>query len=166
MNILFFLTPKIEVNFVYDTDTLRQVMEKMDAHQFASVPIINERTGYYCGTLTEGDLLRAIKEHYDLSLKKAEDIPLMSIARRRDYLPVRADAAIEDLIHAATSQNFVPVTDDSGAFIGIVTRKDLMQFLTRSLHLAEKERDALRDGEKSAEPAPRPRAVRELVYGN
>ncbi|MFA6663262.1 MAG: CBS domain-containing protein [Lachnospiraceae bacterium] len=139
MNILFFLTPKDEVNYIYDTDTLRQVIEKMDAHRFSSVPIINEATGYYCGTLTEGDLLREIKEHYDLSLKRAEDIPISKVPRLRDYLPVRADSDIEDLLSAATSQNFVPVTDDSGAFIGIVTRKDLMQFLAKRYHQTEAE---------------------------
>ena len=149
MNILFFLTPKSEVSYVYDTDTLWQVMEKMDAHQFASVPIINERTGYYCGTLTEGDLLRVLKENYDLSLKKAEEIPLMSIPRRRDYLPVRADADIEDLLHVAISQNFVPVTDDSSAFIGLITRKDLLQYLTGVLPREEERRPNVKKEQRS-----------------
>lgn len=138
MNIMFFLTPKENVQYVYETDTLRQVLEKMDHHQYASIPIIREHGGAYCGTLTEGDLLRVIMDQCDLSLKKAEDIPLSSIPRRRDYLPVRADADIEDLMNAATSQNFVPVIDDGGAFIGIITRKELMQFLVKKVKESEK----------------------------
>lgn len=139
MNILFFLTPKADVQYVYDTDTLRQALEKMDHHSYASVPIISEQTGEYLGTLTEGDLLRAIKSGYDLSLHAAEDVPIMNVARRRDYLPVDANCDIEDIVQAATTQNFVPVVDDSRAFIGLITRKEVIRYLCDSL---EKSRGA------------------------
>lgn len=129
MNILFFLTPKADVKYVDQNDTLRQALEKMDHYQYASVPIIDEQTGRYIGTLTEGDLLRTIKEKYDLSLKKAEDIPLRSIIRKRDYMPITASANIEDIVQAASTQNFIPVVDDLGCFIGIITRKEVIRFL-------------------------------------
>ena len=129
MNILFFLTPKAQVRYVGADDTLRQALEKMDHYQYASVPIVDEKTGSYIGTLTEGDLLRTIKEQYDLSLRKAEDIPLLQIPRKRDYLPITASANIEDIVQAAISQNFVPVVDDLGCFIGIITRREVIRFL-------------------------------------
>ena len=62
MNILFFLTPKEEVAYIYDTDSLRQALEKMEHHSFAAVPIISRADGHYVGTLTEGDLLWSIKD--------------------------------------------------------------------------------------------------------
>ena len=34
-----------------------------------------------------------------------------------------------DLISVAAEQNFVPVIDDKGAFIGIVTRSSIMKFM-------------------------------------
>lgn len=138
MNIMFFLTPKENVQYVYDTDTLRQVLEKMDHHQYASIPIIRESNGAYCGTLTEGDLLREIMHCCNLTLRKAEDIPLRDIPRRRDYLPVRADSDIEGLLNMGATQNFVPVIDDSGAFIGIITRKELMRYLINTRQASEK----------------------------
>ena len=58
--------------------------------------------------------------------------------RAVNVFPVRADADIEDLMNAATSQNFVPVIDDGGAFIGIITRKELMQFLVKKVKESEK----------------------------
>ncbi len=45
MNILFFLTPKSEVAYVYDTDTLRQAIEKMENHRHASIPVISRKDG-------------------------------------------------------------------------------------------------------------------------
>jgi CBS domain-containing protein len=56
MNIIFLLTPKTDVAYVYDKDTLRQVLEKMAHHRYTAIPIINQE-GEYVGTLTEGDLL-------------------------------------------------------------------------------------------------------------
>ena len=111
MNILFFLTPKSEVAYISEDDTLRQALEKMEHHKYSSVPIIS-RKGRYIGTLTEGDLLWGIKNQFNLSLKEAEKIPITAIRRRCDNLPVKADADMEDLILKALNQNFVPVLDD------------------------------------------------------
>ena len=63
MNILFFITPKSEVAYLYEDYSLRQALEKMEHYRYSAVPIIN-RKGQYVGTLTEGDLLWNIKERY------------------------------------------------------------------------------------------------------
>lgn len=128
MNILFFLTPKSEVVYINEDDTLRQAMETMEARRYTAVPIIT-RHGKYAGTLTEGDLLWGIKNKYALSLKDAEKIRIMEIPRRSDNKPVSADAAMEDLIDKVLNQNFVPVLDDQKNFIGIITRKDVISYL-------------------------------------
>ncbi len=133
MNILFFLTPKSEVACVNDTDTLRQAIEKMEHHRYSAVPILGRADGRYIGTLTEGDLLWYIKEQEDLSLRKAEEISIMRIPRNRDNEPVDADVNMEDLLNKAMNQNFVPVIDDREHFIGLITRKDLIQYLCKKL---------------------------------
>ena len=133
MNILFFLTPKEEVAYIYDTDSLRQALEKMEHHSFAAVPIISGADGHYVGTLTEGDLLWSIKDRGNLSLKLSEDISIMEVRRKWDNEPVDVDVNMEDLLNKAMNQNFVPVIDDRKRFIGIITRKDLIQYLCRKL---------------------------------
>ena len=55
MNILFFLTPKNEVAYIYDDQTLRQALEIMEYHRYTAIPMINKQ-GKYIGTITEGDL--------------------------------------------------------------------------------------------------------------
>ena len=35
---------------------------------------------------------------------------------------------MQDLIERASHQNFVPVVDDYGAFIGLITRKAIIQY--------------------------------------
>lgn len=130
MNILFFLTPKSDVAYINDDDTLRQALEKMEYHQYAAVPVVN-RQGRYIGTLTEGDLLWAIKNKYNFSLMDAERIRITEIPRRSDNKPVSVNCEMEDLIDKVLNQNFVPVLDDQKNFIGIVTRKDMIRYLCK-----------------------------------
>ena len=128
MNILFFLTPKEDVAYIYDTYSLRQVLEKMEYHKYSCIPIITER-GKYAGTITEGDLLWGLKNRGQLDLKKAEEVPIVSFKRRNDYAPIRVDSNMENLLEKAMQQNFVPVVDDQKNFTGIVTRTDIMQYI-------------------------------------
>lgn len=127
MNLLFFLTPKSEVAYIFDDDSVRQVLEKMEHHKYGAIPII-DRKGGYVGTLTEGDLLWGIKNQLHLDLKASEDLQITKIHRRMDNTPVNINANMEDLIVKSLKQNFVPVIDDKKVFIGIVTRKDIIQY--------------------------------------
>lgn len=129
MNILFFLTPKSKVAYLYDTESLRQALEKMENHRYSAIPLISKRTGEYIGTITEGDLLWDIKNRFDLSLKDAEEIPITDVLRNRDNLPVSAEADMEDLLNKVMNQNFVPVIDGMNHFIGIITRRDVILYL-------------------------------------
>ena len=127
MNILFFLTPKSEVAYIYEYYTMRQTLEKMEYHRYSSIPIINKE-GKYVGTLTEGDLLWTLKNDFSLDLKSVEDVPIMNVKRRKDNAPVSVEANIEDLISKSMNQNFVPVIDDEETFIGIIKRRDIIDY--------------------------------------
>lgn len=133
MNILFFMIPKQDVAYIYSDFTLRQALEKMEYHQYAAIPII-DRDSKYVGTITEGDLLWTIKKLDNMNLKKAENMPIMMVKRRMDNKPVSASTSIEELISTSMNQNFVPVVDDRGVFIGIVTRKSILQYCCRKTH--------------------------------
>lgn len=127
MNILFFLTPKATCAYIRAEDTIRQAMERMEAARYAALPILN-RDGTYCGTLTEGDLLWAIKNLGINNVRDMETHNIMEISHRKDNQPVKVDMKIEDLMSKAVEQNFVPVVDDRNTFIGIITRKAIMQY--------------------------------------
>ncbi len=137
MNILFFLKPKSEIACVYDYHTVRQALEVMEYHKYSSIPILNKE-GQYVGSITEGDLLWALKKLDLLNLKKAEEISIMKIDRRLDYHFVNAECNMEDLIERAMEQNFVPVVDDEEHFIGIITRRDIIEYCYNRMKDSEK----------------------------
>ena len=136
MNILFFLKPKNDVAYIYDYCTLRQVLETMEFHKYASIPMLNKE-GEYVGTMTEGDLLWGIKNYTDSNVKKSETIFIKDFPRRADYDVVRADSDMEDLIKKAMNQNFVPVVDDQNKFIGIITRKSIIEYCFENMKQIE-----------------------------
>lgn len=122
MNILMILTPKSEVIYLSTIMRVRDAMEVLKKARFNSVPLLDE-SGHYVGTVTEGDILWHLDQNgYEDSL----DMRLKNVKRIRDYAPVSVDEEIDELIHKALGQNFIPILDDRKYFIGIVTRKNLI----------------------------------------
>lgn len=136
LNILFFLIPKSQVEYVFDDYSVRQVLEKMSFHRYSAVPVLNH-DGNYVGTVTEGDLLWHIKDQKDYNVKKAENDPLSSVEKKHTMTAIKSTEKIEDLLQLAINQNFVPVLDDNNIFIGIITRKDIIQYCRQELYSKE-----------------------------
>ena len=135
-NILFFLTPKAMCIYLYDDYTVRQALEKMEVAGYTALPILNRR-GEYRGTLTEGDVLWAMKNMCYMDMRQAEAHRITEITRRKNYLPVRVTTSMHDLVERATEQNFVPVVDDKDTFIGLITRKSIINYCNEQLFTEE-----------------------------
>ena len=132
MNIAYFLLPKNSVAYLYDDCTFRQGLEKMRHHGYTAIPVIT-RDGQYVGTVSEGDFLWRILDadreiSRPCSMKDLEQLRVRDILRGNHYPPVRITVSMEELLNSAMNQNFIPVVDDSGSFIGIVTRKDIIRY--------------------------------------
>lgn len=132
MNVALFLTPKSEVAWVAAKSTLRQALERMEHHRYAAVPVLDDE-GRYVDTITEGDLLWAMKAG-NLNFADTESIALADVPRRLEYQAVAVTTAIEALFNVAVDQNFVPVVDGRGVFMGIVRRRAIIEYAVRLLH--------------------------------
>ena len=141
MNIAYFLLPKNSVAYLYDDYTFRQGLEKMRYHGYTAIPVIT-RSGTYVGTVSEGDFLWQLlsdetKQQKALSMKDMEHLRIRDILRGNHYPPVRITVSMEELMQSAMNQNFIPVVDDAGSFIGIVTRKDIIRYFSEQKDAAE-----------------------------
>ncbi|MDX1386837.1 MAG: CBS domain-containing protein [bacterium] len=131
MNIAFFLIPKEDVIYLPAKGTMRQALEKLEHHRYTALPVLDE-AGKYVGTLTEGDLLWKLKNTPGLSFLDTAKVPLSDIPREFVNSPVKIDAEIEDLLALAIEQNFVPVVDDNENFIGIIRRREILEYFSKS----------------------------------
>ena len=146
MNIAFFLVPKCNVEYIYDTNTLRQGLEKMKFHGYTSIPVITNE-GKYAGSVSEGDFLWNMIEDENgntikkLDIKEIENKKIKDILRVDRTPPVLITATMETLLTRAMDQNFIPVVDDRGTFMGIITRRDIIRYFYN---------EKFRDGEQVA----------------
>ena len=128
MNLLSLLTPKTMTFYATSKSSLRQVIEKMDYHRFSVIPIIDE-DGKYVNSLSEGDILRYVKHQNRFDIEELENVNVEEIERHRPYEAARIDASFDELVQMSLNQNFIPIIDDRGIFIGIVRRSAVIKSL-------------------------------------
>lgn len=126
MNVIKLLKPKCSVAYLTVDQSVRQGLEKMKYHGYTAIPVIDAE-GKYVSTVTEGDFLWNITDSNSTNLKEFEKVPLTDIIRM-DWNPaIKINSPVESLISHIIERNFVPVVDDRGVFIGIITRKEVIR---------------------------------------
>lgn len=125
--VAFFLTPKVLIKYLDENLTVRQAIEMMDYHHYSAVPLL-KKNGEFLGVISTSDLLWFLKDHNfegDESTKRM----ITEVKQNREYKTINIDTQIEELSRTIINQTFVPVVDDRNMFIGIVTRKTVMNYL-------------------------------------
>ena len=136
MNIAYVLLPKARTAYLYEDYTFRQGLEKMRHHGYKAIPVIS-RSGQYIGSVTEGDFLWRIlgEEGGDaITMRDLEHLNIRDILDPNRYPPVRITITMDELLESAVNQSFIPVVDDLGNFVGIVTRKDIMRYFSEQTY--------------------------------
>ena len=126
------ITPKRITSYMKNDSTVRQALERFDVHKFTIVPIVDDE-GKYCGTLSEGDLLRFMKNNVDFDIKKAEHVKINEIEHYRPYKALGVEAELNDVFALSQEQNFIPLVDDKGIYIGIIKRRDVIKYLSNNV---------------------------------
>ena len=137
MNVAFFLTLRQKVTCINDNSTVRQALETMKKHGYTAVPVVTD-DNVYLGTVSEGDFLWSIVKlrkdgsPTEIDIRELENIKITDILRKERNPSVPVTAPMEELLTRAMNQNFIPVTDDLGVLIGIVTRKTIIKYCTEN----------------------------------
>lgn len=128
MNIFRFIMPKSSVEYVQVPSTVRQALEKMRYHHYAAIPVLDEE-GVYLGTLRNDDIFKYFLDNGKFDWRAAEADSVLKILDKDYSKAIYHNAPIGELIDRVKEHNFVPVVDDRGCFIGIVLRRDVLDFL-------------------------------------
>ncbi|AIQ48034.1 inosine-5-monophosphate dehydrogenase [Paenibacillus sp. FSL R7-0273] len=132
MEISAFLLPKDQVAYITSSLSMLEAMEQLEQHYYSAIPIIDHE-GKYVGTLAEGDLLWKLKNTAGLSFASMHEVKVSDIQRHVHNESVYIKAQMEDMLTLAADQNFVPVVDGTGVFLGIIRRKDIIEYYTRNI---------------------------------
>lgn len=128
MNIFQFIIPKSAVEHLSHDSTVRQAYEKMRYHGYVAIPVINEQ-GMYVGTVSNDDLFGYFLDEGRLDMRSAEKERVLDIIKKDYARPLYHTATMTELIESVREHNFVPVVDDRDCFIGIILRRDVLNFL-------------------------------------
>ena len=129
MNIAMLLNPKCDISFLNSNDSVRQGLEKFKIHKYTAVPVLND-DGSYFGIISDKDFLTHILHSENYCINDFEDTKIGEIISRGTNPPVNINASAEELISRITDYNFVPVVDSRNYFVGIITRKSVINYLT------------------------------------
>lgn len=132
MKISSFLLPKADVAFITTLMSMQEAMDQLELHHYTAIPVIDS-DGKYVGTLSEGDLLWKLKNTPGLDFDGMQQISVNDIKKRIYNECVPINAHMEDMLVLAADQNFVPVVDDNRVFLGIIRRKDIIEYYTRNI---------------------------------
>ncbi len=128
MNILRFLIPKSLVEYVDGDSTIRQAYEKMSFHRYTAIPVLDSE-GRYVGTLRNDDIFEYFKALGSIDLKESERVGVTEILDTGYSWALFHNSGVDELVEKVKEHNFVPVVDDRGCFIGIILRRDVLNFL-------------------------------------
>lgn len=130
MNLMTLLKPKGDIEYLHKEDTLRQGLERMRIYGYTALPVIDE-DGCYAGSVNEGDFLWHMIAFHKCDMQELESFRIKEIIRKDWMPPVCVYATIDEMIERASNQNYVPVVDDRNVFIGIITRRDIINAFRR-----------------------------------
>ncbi len=130
MNIMRFVVPKSLVEYVTTESTVRQALEKMRYHRYVAIPVIDAE-GRYVGTLRNDDIFSYFLENGNFDSRSAERDGVVKILDKNYSPPVYHNASMNELIEKVMEHNFVPIVDDRGCFIGIILRRDILNYLLK-----------------------------------
>ena len=128
-NILCLLTPKDKVSFIESNMSIRQGLEKLRAHGYSAIPVINE-DGTYFGVISEGDFLWGIMDDNIVTVQELEHKAIKEIIRK-NVPSCKISVSFEELLKIIVNHNFVPIVDDRNVFMGIITRKAILDGLNK-----------------------------------
>ena len=133
MNIAYFLTPKAEVTTLYEDNTFRKGLEVMQEGLYTLIPVTT-RDNLYVGTVSTSDFLwylygGEVDEDGNVATNNVDGVLVRDIMKKGNYPSVNIGSTLEELLERIMNQNFVPVVDSRDAFVGIVTRHNVLEYL-------------------------------------
>ena len=120
------IIPKNKVEFIYSDITIGDALRKLGKKKFAMVPVLERQSERYLYSLSAGDILFEIIKTDDVASAKQQ--LLTSVTIDRLIVPSLKDTDVMELSDLAIAQNYIPIVDNKGTFLGIVTRRSILDY--------------------------------------
>ncbi|MBQ9200066.1 MAG: CBS domain-containing protein [Lachnospiraceae bacterium] len=128
MNIFGILIPKQMLTYLYADDSLDIAVNNLMESGYTAVPVI-DREGVYLGVVSEGDFLRKVM---DCGRDRLSEHTVSEIISKDKEAFIINTVSKEEIMEKILDRNFLSIVDDRKCFVGIITRKSIIKYLSNS----------------------------------
>lgn len=131
------IKPVDELAVIAADHSLSHALLLMTKNKYTLVPVIDKDSKLQ-GLISMALIIEAIIDIEDVYFDKLNEIKVRE-AMKEDYPVVPVDYNLEVVIRLLVKHPFVPVVDDKGILLGIITRQEILRGTNRILHNFEHE---------------------------
>ena len=128
MNIFGIMIPKQMLTYLYADDPLDTAVKELINSGYTAVPVI-DRSGVYLGVVSEGNFLNMVME---CGRDKLFEHTVGEIISEDKEAFIINTVSKEEIMEKILDRNFLSIVDDRKCFVGIITRKSIIKYLSNS----------------------------------
>ena len=130
---LDFMIPADNVANVIDQHTLSTGLLILTQSNYTMIPVLSAESKLM-GVISMSMIIKAVMTVDAIEMERLDELKVRDVMLSQP-VRVQTNCHLADVLNYLIDQNFVCVVDGDNRFLGIITRKNVMQRLTHLLHL-------------------------------
>ena len=130
---LDFMIPADNVANVIDQHTLSTGLLILTQSNYTMIPVLSAESKLM-GVISMSMIIKAVMTVDAIEMERLDELKVRDVMLSQS-VRVQANCHLADVLNYLIDQNFVCVVDEDNRFLGIITRKNVLQRLTHLLHL-------------------------------
>ena len=130
---LDFMIPADNVANVIDQHTLSTGLLILPQSNYTMIPVLSAESKLM-GVISMSMIIKAVMTVDAIEMERLDELKVRDVMLSQP-VRVQTNCHLADVLNYLIDQNFVCVVDGDNRFLGIITRKNVMQRLTHLLHL-------------------------------
>lgn len=130
---LDFMIPADNVANVIDQHTLSTGLLILTQSNYTMIPVLSAESKLM-GVISMSMIIKAVMTVDAIEMERLNELKVRDVMLCQP-VRVQANCNLAEVLNYLIDQNFVCVVDGDNRFLGIITRKNVMQRLTHLLHL-------------------------------
>ena len=130
---LDFMIPADNVANVIDQHTLSTGLLILTQSNYTMIPVLSAESKLM-GVISMSMIIKAVMTVDAIEMERLDELKVRDVMLCQP-VRVQANCNLAEVLNYLIDQNFLCVVDGDNRFLGIITRKNLMQRLTHLLHL-------------------------------
>ena len=130
---LDFMIPADNVANVIDQHTLSTGLLILTQSNYTMIPVLSAESKLM-GVISMSMIIKAVMTVDAIEMERLDELKVRDVMLSQP-VRVQSNCHLADVLNYLIDQNFVCVVDEDNRYLGIITRKNVLQRLTHLLHL-------------------------------